>query len=79
MKGMKCLLCSKELGIGIDYWVCAECDKSCKPYGVTSRPICAGDSHAGRFVCSICDFPKYDTLTTDMKYCFNCGVKIDWD
>lgn len=41
-------------------------------------PIIAGDSYGVQFLCSACDFPKNDTLTMDMKYCWNCGIKLDW-
>jgi hypothetical protein len=42
------------------------------------KPIAVGDSHSIQHLCSNCDFPKEDTLTLDMKYCFNCGCKLDW-
>lgn len=42
------------------------------------KPIIAGDSYGIQHLCSACDFPKEDTLTFDMKYCWNCGAKIDW-
>lgn len=41
-------------------------------------PITTGDSNGVQFLCSSCDFPKNDTLTLNMKYCWNCGIKIDW-
>jgi len=41
-------------------------------------PIQAGDSNGVQFLCSKCNFPKNDTLTMDMKYCWNCGIKLDW-
>ena len=40
-------------------------------------PIVAGDSYGIQFLCSACDFPKDETLTMDMKHCWNCGVKLD--
>ena len=43
------------------------------------KPIEAGDSYGLQFICSHCtDFPKVESLTIDMKYCFNCGVLLDW-
>jgi hypothetical protein len=42
-------------------------------------PIVAGDSYGIQFLCSACDFPKDETLTMDMKHCWNCGVKLDWE
>ena len=41
-------------------------------------PIVAGNSYGIQFLCSACDFPKDETLTMDMKHCWNCGVKLDW-
>jgi hypothetical protein len=41
------------------------------------KPIEAGDSCGIQFLCSNCNFPKNDTLTFDMKYCWNCGCEID--
>jgi len=43
-----------------------------------SKPVHEGDKYASSFTCANCDFPQNDTLTTDMKYCFNCGIKLDW-
>ena len=43
-----------------------------------NKPLEIGNSDAIIFYCSKCDFPKNDTLTFDMKYCWNCGVKLDW-
>jgi hypothetical protein len=43
------------------------------------KPIEAGDSYGLFLYCSNCDFPKGETLIIDeMKYCWNCGAKIDW-
>ena len=42
------------------------------------KPITSGDSLGIQFLCSNCNFPKNDTLTFDMKYCWNCGCGIDW-
>jgi len=41
-------------------------------------PIQAGDSYGVQFLCSNCNFPPNDTLTMDMRYCWNCGAKLDW-
>jgi len=49
-----------------------------KPVTATNKPIQAGDSHGAQFLCPSCDFPKNDTLSLEMKYCFNCGTKLDW-
>jgi hypothetical protein len=41
-------------------------------------PIVVGNSYGIQFLCSACDFPEDETLTMDMKHCWNCGVKLDW-
>lgn len=46
--------------------------------GSVAVPITAGDSGGIQFLCSVCDFPKNDTLTMDMSFCWNCGIKLDW-
>ncbi len=54
---------------------CYKCKEDIKG----NKPIQAGNSYGVQFLCSHCEFPKNDTLTWDMKYCWNCGCKLDWD
>lgn len=42
------------------------------------KPVCWGNSYGIQYHCPNCNFPENDTLTFDMKYCFNCGSNIDW-
>ena len=44
---------------------------------ISYKPVQEGNNYGVRYVCN-CDFPEDDTLTLDMKYCFNCGTKLDW-
>lgn len=53
---------------------CPKCEQSKRGY----KPIESGNSYGVQFLCSCCNFPKYDTLTFDMKYCWFCGARIDW-
>lgn len=69
-----CKLCKKVFTSlnSVEEPHCYKCRKGYKP-------ILAGNSYGVQFLCSFCDFPKYDTLTFDMKYCWNCGAEIDWN
>jgi len=42
------------------------------------KPITQGNPESIQFLCSQCSFPENDTLTMDMKYCWNCGCRLDW-
>ena len=66
-----------------EYDDCGDKITRCNCFGefaiqISSKPIEAGDSYGIQWLCPNCDFPSNDTLTMDMKYCWNCGIKLDW-
>lgn len=71
----KCKKCHKGFSTIYCYDdMCPQCKQDMQGY----KPVQFGSGYGVQFLCSNCDFPKNDTLTFDMKYCWNCGCKLDW-